>query len=316
MNKTALHRFIVILVVGYIITVSNLFKAEEKERVEVGVYNEVVHSINYVDGRYDIVFWIWMNSTVRLFNAEEELDISNSLSTEISNVYIDSSKKGHYHYECKIRATILNRFDIRDYPFDNQSIELKLEFGNYSVDEIEIILDKKYSKLKPEKCDGWNTKLEYFKTGYINYGTNFGDVHSDESINYPSIDMKIEITRNSWNLYFKSFLTLFLSFILASVSIMYPNDHSEEKIGLIVGSLFTTVGNKYVTDDILPIQNVLNLSDKLHLLTIFIITLIATFAILEQRLKLRNSLKNDLIAFFFFFTLFFGGMALFTLNSM
>jgi hypothetical protein len=97
---------------------------------------------------------------------------------------------------------------------------------------------------------------------------------------------------------------------------MYPNDHSEEKIGLIVGSLFTTVGNKYVTDDILPIQNVLNLSDKLHLLTIFIITLIATHAILEQRLKLRNSLKNDLIAFAFFSMLFFGGMALFTLNAM
>jgi hypothetical protein len=72
MNKTALHRFIVFLVVGYIITVSNLFKAEEKERVEVGVYNEVVHSINYVDGRYDIVFWIWMNSTDRLFNAKSE----------------------------------------------------------------------------------------------------------------------------------------------------------------------------------------------------------------------------------------------------
>jgi hypothetical protein len=42
-------------------------------------------------------------------------------------------------------------------------------------------------------------------------------------------------------------------------------------MGLIVGSLFTAVGNKYVTDGYLPLSN-FNLSDKLHLLTIVLIT--------------------------------------------
>ena len=126
----------------------------------------------------------------------------------------------------------------------------------------------------------------------------------------------MNLSRNAWNLYFKSFLTLLLSFILAIISLLYPNENSEEKIGLIVGSLFTTVGNKYVTDDILPIQNSLNLSDKLHLLTILVITLIAAFAIIEQRMKLPDRNKTDFSMFLIFSFLFFGGCIYFTLQAM
>ena len=118
------------------------------------------------------------------------------------------------------------------------------------------------------------------------------------------------------NLYFNLFLTLLLAFILAMTSLLYPNENSEEKIGLIVGSLFTTVGNKYVTDGILPIQNSLNLSDKLHFLTILVITLIAAFAIIEQRFKLPNRNKTDFIVFLFFSILFFSGFLFFTLQAM
>ena len=290
--------------------------AAEKEKIEVGMYIEVIHGIDYVKGQYEVVFYLWINSKEKIYNAEEEIDISHSLATEFSNIYIDSSMEGEYHYECKIRATILNLFDIKDYPFDKQSINLKLEFGNYSVDDLDIKLDKKYSKIKPERTESWNSKVNYFKTGFMNYDSNFGDVNSDISIDYPTIFLKIDLNRNSWNLYFKSFLTLFLSFILAIISIFYPNNHSEEKIGLIVGSLFTAVGNKYITDDLLPIQNVLNLSDKLHLTTILIITLIAAHAIFEQRLKLNNDLRNDIISIVSFLALFIGGFVFFTINAM
>ena len=304
------------LILTFFLSFFHFLRASEKEHIQVGMYIEMVHGIDYVNGQYEVVFYLWINSKERVYNVQEEIDIANSLETEFSNEYIDSSLNGDYHYECKVRAKILNHFDIRNYPFDTQTIDLKLEFGNYSIDELSIELDRKHSKIKPERTEGWNSAVNYFKNGFINYGSDFGDVNSDESIDYPSIDIKLDLHRNSWNLYFKSFLTLFLSFILASVSMLYPNDHSEEKIGLIVGSLFTTVGNKYVTDDILPIQNVLNLSDKLHLLTIFIITLIATYAILEQRFKLKDSVRNDIMAFSFFTILFFGGIVFFTLGAM
>jgi hypothetical protein len=288
---------------------------QNKKFLDVGLYVEDIHSIDYQQAKYEVVIWVWINSKDGIYNFEEDLDIPNSTHTEISSILYDSLETGEFHSECKIRATILNKFDVKNYPFDKQNLKFLVEFSRYSSEEINIKIDKKQSKLIPEYIEDWITKSYSAKVVSNDYGSNFGDLHTKESIAYPGISLEINLARNSWNLYYKSFITLFLSFCLASLSFFYPNEHSEEKIGLIVGSLFTTVGNKYVTDEILPIQNSLNLSDKLHLLTILIITLIAAHSIFEQRMKIKDSLKTDLFVYFLFLAIFCTGIFYFTYSS-
>lgn len=300
----------------FLLLINNFSNAQIKKNVNVGLYVEDIHGIDYQGSKYEVVFWVWINSKDGIYNFEEELDIPNSTSTEISSISYDSISNKNFHSECKIRATILNKFDVKNYPFDKQQLNFSIEFSRYSSDEINVMIDKKQSKFIPEYIEDWITKSYESNVISRDYGSNFGDLHTKESISYPGISVKIDLIRNSWNLYYKSFITLFLSFCIASISLFYPNENSEEKIGLIVGSLFTTVGNKYVTDDILPIQNSLNLSDKLHLITILVITLIAAYAIFEQRLKLKDSLKIDLIVFFVFLSAFLSSVFYFTLNSM
>jgi hypothetical protein len=299
-----------------ILSLQNFSFAQIKKNINVGLYVEDVHGIDYQSSKFDVVFWVWINSKESIYDFEKELDIPNSTSIDISSISYDSISDNQFHSECKIRATILNKFDVKNYPFDKQHLNFSIEFSRYSSDEINIEIDKKQSKLIPEYIQDWITKSYESYVFSRDYGSNFGDLHTNESISYPGISVKINLVRNSWNLYYKSFITLFLSFCIASISLFYPNENSEEKIGLIVGSLFTTVGNKYVTDDILPIQNSLNLSDKLHLVTILVIALIAAYAIFEQRLKLKDSLKIDLIVFFVFLSIFLSSVFYFTLNSM
>jgi hypothetical protein len=310
-------KYLIFIVVIFIISCNVCVGQTDIKKLEVtyGTYIESIHNLNFVEGKYEIVFWIWINSKDGIFNPEDEIDIAQSVSTQYSNVYIDSSTAGVYHIECKVNATILNLFNVSNFPFDRQKLILNVEFANYSTNDLNINLDNKQSKIIPEYLYGWETKSKFYKKS-INYGSNFGSLTSKDPISYPTISLEMNLSRNAWNLYFKSFLTLLLSFILAIISLLYPNENSEEKIGLIVGSLFTTVGNKYVTDDILPIQNSLNLSDKLHLLTILVITLIAAFAIIEQRMKLPDRNKTDFSMFLIFSFLFFGGCIYFTLQAM
>jgi hypothetical protein len=295
--------------------VINAQEVQNMKLLNVGLYVEDVHGIDYQQAKYEVVIWVWINSKDGIYNFEEDLDIPNSTHTEISSILYDSLETGEFHSECKIRATILNKFDVKNYPFDRQRLKFLVEFSRYSAEQINITIDKKQSKLIPEYIEDWITKSYSAKVVSNDYGSNFGDLHTKESISYPGISLEINLARNSWNLYYKSFITLFLSFCLASLSFFYPNEHSEEKIGLIVGSLFTTVGNKYVTDEILPIQNSLNLSDKLHLLTILIITLIAAHSIFEQRMKIKDSLRTDLFVYFLFLVIFCSGIFYFTYNS-
>ena len=300
----------------FILVCSNSFTfSQSKKNVNVGFYVEDIYGIDYQDAKYEIVLWVWINSKDGTYNFEEEIDIPNSTKMEISAVIYDSTNSGEYHSECKIRATVLNKFDVSKYPFDKQEINFTLELSKYSSDEITLSLDKKQSKFLPEYIEDWITSDYKINIVENNYNSNFGKLNEDKSYSFPGFNLNIKLERNSWNLYYKSFITLFLSFFLASISLFYTNDHSEEKIGLIVGSLFTTVGNRYVTDDILPIQNSLNLSDKLHLLTILVITFIAAYAIFEQRLKIKDSLKTDLMVLFLFISVFLSGIIYFTYNS-
>lgn len=289
--------------------------SQSKKNIDVGMYIEDIHGIDYQESKFEIVLWVWINSKDGIYNFEEELDIPNSINLNVSSVLYDSTNLGLYHSECKITATVLNKYDVKNYPFDQQNIKFCLEFSRYSSDEINLTIDKKQSKIIPEYIEDWVTKSYKLNIVANDYKSNFGDLHTNQSIAYPGINLDIKLERNAWNLYYKSFITLFLSFLLASLSLFYPNNHSEEKIGLIVGSLFTTVSNKYITDDILPIQNSLNLSDKMHLLTILVITCIAAYAIFEQRFKLKDSLRNDLIVLVLFIGIFISGIFYFTYNS-
>ena len=289
--------------------------SQSKKNIDVGMYIEDIHGIDYQESKFEIVLWVWINSKDGIYNFEEELDIPNSINLNVSSVLYDSTNLGLYHSECKITATVLNKYDVKNYPFDQQNIKFCLEFSRYSSDEINLTIDKKQSKIIPEYIEDWVTKNYKLNIVANDYKSNFGDLHTNQSIAYPGINLDIKLERNAWNLYYKSFITLFLSFLLASLSLFYPNNHSEEKIGLIVGSLFTTVSNKYITDDILPIQNSLNLSDKMHLLTILVITCIAAYAIFEQRFKLKDSLRNDLIVLVLFIGIFISGIFYFTYNS-
>ncbi len=293
----------------------NFAFSQNKKNVNVGLYVEDIHGIDYKDAKYEIVLWIWINSKDSIFNFEEEIDIPNSTKMEISAVIYDSSNSGEYHSECKIRATVLNKFDVSKFPFDKQSLSFTIELSKYSSNEISLNIDKKQSKFLPEYIEDWITTDYNINIVENNYNSNFGKLNEEKSYAFSGLNLNIELKRSAWNLYLKSFLTLFLSFCLASLSLFYPNNHSEEKIGLIVGSLFTTVGNKYVTDDILPIQNTLNLSDKLHLLTILAITCLAAYAIFEQRLKIKDSLKRDLFVLFLFLGIYISGIFYFTYNS-
>ena len=66
---------------------------------------------------------------------------------------------------------------------------------------------------------------------------------------------------------------------------------------MIIGGLFGSITNKYITDSLLPINNTWDLSDKIHSLTIFYLLLLSLYTIYEQRQKLKDNLNKDLIIF-------------------
>jgi hypothetical protein len=286
------------LICIFLISSFNLHSSEEKKRkIDFGIYVEDVYNIDYENSSYDIVFWIWVNADSTYFNLEENLDIIKSTEIEFLSKKSMILKNGIRHTEAKIHAKILNKYEVNNFPFDVQNLCFNIEMIEFKSDKCDLVFDQKNSKLTPEYIEKWKNIHTKYSISSNQYHSNFGNSDLGNSPSYEGIQVDYQLQRNKWSLFTKLFLTLFISFFLSSLSVFLPNKLSEEKIGLMLASLFTSIGNKYITSDSLPIHDSLNLSDKLHIMTIIFIAIFAIYAIFEQRKGLKDNLKLDTIIF-------------------
>jgi hypothetical protein len=276
------------------------------EKVTVGIGIEDVYNIDYSSSSYEIVFWIWANSKKEIFEIEKYMDIIGSTNIQYSFANDDTLSNGIFHSERKVTAKILNKFDVNHFPFDHLKLNLILEFVKDNADKCVIQFDKQ-SNLKPDYIGSERNQFENVscKIQNKNYSRNYGNEELGESAKYTQFIVPLTLKREHWNIFAKLFITLFIAFILASCSLILPKDMSEEKFGLIVGSLFTAIGNKYITDELLPMTSNFNLSDRVHMLTFIFITIMAVFSIYEHRYKVKISKKLGVILFFGTIILYF-----------
>lgn len=278
-----------------------------ENRLDIGIYIDNVYNIDYINSTYEVVFYLWANSYGELYDIDNNLlDIDKSIDLELvyketdSIVIPDKGKK--FNCLAKFRAKMLNETNISKYPFDNLILNLDIELLGHIRGQKNIIIDYKNCLIKPSFIDKWKLDSSEIIVKSAKWSSNFGDIRG-EDITLDTLNTSIVLSRDSWNLYWKMFLVLFISFFISSLNLFLPNKQSEEKFALIVGSLFTAIGNKYITESYLPFSDKLNLSDALHIVTFLFISLYTLFAIYEQRSKKSDNLRNDF--FFFIVTIFF-----------
>lgn len=270
-----------------------------KDTVEIGIWVEDIFNINYSDQTYEVVFYIWANSNKENFDLEKYTDFNNSTDASFALKYNTKLKDGRFHSEAKAKVKFLNPYNVKGFPFDNQKIKFNIEFIKDPFVDCYIFLDTINSSYCPENIEDFQRKQfsEKHKIKREDYKTNWGNTDLGKKCSWYRLEIEIDLKRDSWNIAYKLFITLFISFLLASSSILLPLKMSEEKFALIVGSLFTSIGNKYITDSILPVSGSFNLSDSIHMLTFVFITIMSLYAVVEQRYKIDRSRRVDLWLF-------------------
>lgn len=307
---------LILFLMNSIVFYSQVNNKLDKE-VTIGIYVDNIYNIDYMNSSYEVIFYIWANSYNKAYLVtEDKIDIDKSIDVEqvfeeITSVDTNYGKK--FNCLVKYRAKILNIMDISKYPFDRLNLKLDIELlGHYKGEKI-IRYDKKNSFTMPAFVDKWKKHKSGYKIVTTSWNSDFGDIKHEDNSQLEALTINIDLERNSWNLYFKMFLVLFISLFLASLNLFLPNKLSEEKFALIVGSLFTAIGNKYIIESYLPFSDNINLCDILHVITFGFISFYALYAIYEQRSNRKDSLKSDVKIFGLSILIYFVLVFLFTL---
>jgi len=304
----------------------------EMSDMRMGIYIDNISDIDYSNHTYNVVFYVWNNTRDEFVNLLDELDVLNTLKKEIlyderDSVWVD--QHCYYSHMIKLHCTILNELNLTQFPFDQNELNLNMELLSHLSGQRKVLLDHQNSRLSPDFIKDWTVDTTELTISSNGWNSNFGDfgevdiLHNQDPFKtlpqdhlpkFDTINAVVHLTRDSWGIFYKLFFVLFLSMIMACSSIFLPNDKSEEKISIIVGSLFAAIGNKYITDSLIPIVDSFGLSDIIHLLTIFGLLILVFYAIYEQRRRLEDSLKKDIVMFAIILVAYFSLVTLFTYN--
>jgi len=229
------------------------------------------------------------------------LEIPQAKSVTKSFSTIDSSG-GRIYLLLKVQCVMQDSWKINNFPFDKQQLRISFENSQYDSKALVFMPDTLGQHFDPRfTLKGWNIDSFLVATPIKKYETAFGDdsqpkPHSE----YSSYRVRIALGRDAAGLFWKMFLGMYVSFLIAYICFYIDADNIGSRFSLSVGALFAAVGNKYIIDASLPETTSFTLVDMLHCFTLFFIFLIILSSVYSLNLVKQNKMKAvkrfDLVA--------------------
>ena len=272
--------------------------------VHVEPYIHHISDINFKDQEYKIELWLKLMTNDSLWAVDSlgsQFAIANAKDLEITVVpqyqnqkLRDSAKsdvkpgKWKHRKLIKLNCTIIKNWDITNYPFDKQKLNIKIYAMRSSA---WLTLDPSCSRVNYARDSTNLRKIEIESGWFFNCDTIKAVTDScqdifDHATKYSAIQMEILLTRkHGFGLFFKLFIGMYISFFVAFISLFINVKHLEPRFGLPVGGLFAAIGNKYIMENILPQSSSYTIVDLLHTITIIGILLIILFSAISLSLS-------------------------------
>ena len=271
------------------------------DTVTTGIYVTSIHNIDFRQKEYTVSFWLWLKYKNGDFNFKDNLEVPQA-KTITTSFYTADSSDGMIYLLMKMQCVMKDSWKTENFPFDRQKLRLSIENSQF---------DSRYLVFKEDKLGqhydrrftlrGW--EIDSFNIAVANkiYETTFGDPElTVPHTEYSSFKVNIGIKRDAFGLFWKMFLGMYVSFLIAYICFYIHVDNVDARFGLSVGSLFAVIGNKYIIDSSLPESVSFTLVDSLHGITLLFIFAVITLTAVTIRIVKNHGIAKatrfDMIA--------------------
>jgi len=298
-------RYIILLV--FIMLSFTLCKAQDKpDTIRTGVYLKSLYDFNSSAFSYDVDLWMWFIYKKDSLVPLKTVEIANAKKYEYTNVSIEK-RDSLFWASQNCKATINQNWNLENYPFDHQKLEIILEESDFDSRKVLLLADNpKFEYNDKIDIKGWKIDSTKIWSGLSKYKTDFGDLTIKNGMSeYSKVYYSIFLSRDSWALFFKLFTGCYVAFLVAFLVFFIKPIYVDPRFGLSIGGLFAAVGNKYVVDSNIPSSISFTLVDKIHDITFIYILSTIIFSIISLKLydksKYSKVFRFDLISSIFIF---------------
>lgn len=265
-------------------------KGMEASRVILGLYPVSLHDFNYAKNTFSTSFYAWSRTKDTDYRPKLSLEVANAVSYTSKNEIIGKNQDEQFT-TLRFDATIAHHWNIQHFPFDRQILKIIFEDAA-DIHDVIFQPDTEHSRLHPEiKLPGWKTIRTALDSSVNKYETNFGDSSVDQA-NYSRVSFEIEIKRQGLRLFFNYFIGFIVAFFICFLTYFIEPENLTARGSFLLGALFTSIGNKYVVDNFLPLTDQFSLNDAIQFSTFGMIIASVSVTILPLfLLKKHPSIK-------------------------
>ena len=284
-----------LLLTFFIFTSTFAKNIKKPDTVLVGTYITSIYDIDFKEKQYTISLWLWFKYKNHDFSFDKYMEIPAAKSYDKSFYSVDTLKDGRIYMLMKLQCVMKDSWKIKDFPFDRQKLKFSIENSEFDSKDLVFVQDtlgKHYSQWNSPE---WKIVPDSFKIaiGTKKYETAFGDPESAKPHSeFSSYKVQIGIARDSWGMFLKIFLGMYISFLISFACFFIHSDNMDSRFGLSVGSLFAVIGNKYVIDSSLPESTSFTLVDTLHGLTLLFVFAVVASSVHSLKLNKQDKIKE------------------------
>ncbi len=261
------------------------------EPTTVGVYVTQVTSIDLKSNSYGVDFWLWFRSKGREVSPIDTFEIMDGRVTGKTNVIKKKLADGTDYASARVTATVHQQWDLHRYPFDDHTLELKLEDSEYDVKTVVFVPDTENQGLDPMvQVAGWDIVKIGSEVGPHAYHSNYGDTSlaTNAETTFSRYTARLTAERRGVARFFKTVFALLVA-VLASWCAFFirPKDASP-RVSVSVGALFAGAAGTIAVNNQLPDLNYATVADKVVYLCLSMILLSLLGTVISLGLHYRQ----------------------------
>ena len=264
---------------------SSTASAPKPIAVTVGAFITAVPCVDLVESTFTFDAYVWFRWDPAVWppeGAPQEVDLDEGPAATVEVIGAGELEKSTIFlrpgYCCiHLVGKRLNRWDVRGYPFDNQTLNLVLEDSAFDTSQLVYLADTAESGISDDLgIMGARVHAPSATVAEYVYPTSFGDpMHSDaDQSAYSRFTLSIPVQRDGLSIFFKLFSALFISCAIAMCALFIVPTQVDPRFGLGIGGLFGIVASNYAVTAVLPDTSGLCYADVMHMIGLLCVLVI------------------------------------------
>jgi hypothetical protein len=268
---------------------------ESPSRHRVGLYITDLNSFDLLRGTFGATLWVWSIGPA----APRTLQTMEFVNAEAVSVQLESTvPRGSMVWsQRKVAGTFRHQWDLRNFPFDRQALEILLEEGAEEEHSFVYETDTANSGYRlQDAIEGWRVRDMRFEAENADYATSFGDPAAPgPHSRFSRLRVVLSLERSDYSGFFKLTAALYAGFLICAIGCLMHVTATTfaPRITILGISLFAIVLNMRAASQALGSEHVITLVDKLHISGLAYIVLVTAVTLL---VRVRSEWQTESVA--------------------